>query len=149
MAITGATSGYSAGELTNLTQIEYAQEVTYGVMSTDGYQILRHAGETIAMQYVVATPEEINAASEDGATFLTSRSAGGSISGLLSYGTYDDFIAAVMGIDWIDEKSYRVSGGNRLPTLRQDGDEFEFELHEETSVFLDWLSVGIVSLENL
>lgn len=149
MAVTGATSGYAAGELTNLTRIEYAQEVTYGVMPTDGYQILRHAGETIAMQDTIVTPEEINAAPEDGATTVASRSAGGSISGLLSYGTYDDFIAAVMGIDWVDYKSYQVTDEKRFPTLRPFGDDFELEFHEDNPILSEWPSAGIVVFRNL
>ncbi|UYH50898.1 phage tail tube protein [Candidatus Kirkpatrickella diaphorinae] len=118
-------------------------------MPTDGYRTLRHAGETIAMQDVVVTPEEINAEPEDGATSVISRSAGGSISGLLSYSTYDDFIAAVMGIDWVDEKSFRVTDEKRFPTLRLKGDKVELEFHEETPILLKWPSAGTVRIQNL
>lgn len=101
------------------------------------------------MQYKVVTPEEINAAPEDGATSVTSRSTGGSITGLLSYGIYDDFIAAVMGIDWLDEKFYQVTDEKRFPTLRLKGDQFELAFHEDTPISLEWPPAGTVRIQNL
>lgn len=100
MAYAGATAGYAAGEQTNTTPIDYAQEATYGQPPATDYQRLRHTGESLAPQDSTSTPDEINDLAEDGETVLTGRTTSGSINGALSYGTYDDFLAGILTADW-------------------------------------------------
>ncbi|MFS8368837.1 phage tail tube protein [Acetobacter indonesiensis] len=99
---TGATTGYAAGEQTNTSPIDYAQEVTYNTPPGGTYQRLRMTGESLAPQDSTSTPDEINDLPEVAETVLTGRSTSGSINGVLSYGTYDDFLAGILGSDWVD-----------------------------------------------
>ncbi|MBM3096606.1 phage tail protein [Gluconobacter cerinus] len=100
MPYTGATAGYAAGEQTNTSKLDYALETTFNVAPGGAYQRLRMTGESLAVQDGVATPDEINDIPEDAETVLTSRSTRGSINGVVSYGTYDDLLAGVLGADW-------------------------------------------------
>lgn len=97
---TGATTGYAAGEQTNTSPVDYTQEVTYNTPPSGNYQRLRLTGESLAAQDGTATPDEINDLPEAAETILTSRSTSGSVNGALSYGTYDDFLAGILGSDW-------------------------------------------------
>ncbi|UYH51828.1 phage tail tube protein [Candidatus Kirkpatrickella diaphorinae] len=146
MAITGPTSGYAAGEQTNLTQLDYAQEIRFGVAPSDGFRRLRHAGETLAVQDITATPDEINAIPEEAETVLTGRSTSGSISGLLSNETYDDFIAAIMGIEWSEGTTYQATDDAHLPALLLTYEAFEFSTYENYSVMSDWPVNGLVKI---
>lgn len=101
MPYTGATAGYAAGEQTNTSKLDYALETTFNVAPGGAYQRLRMTGESLAVQDGVATPDEINDIPEDAETVLTSRSTRGSINGVVSYGTYDDLLAGVLGGDWV------------------------------------------------
>ncbi|MEE8658855.1 hypothetical protein CGLAMM_07270 [Acetobacteraceae bacterium EV16G] len=148
MAITGPTSGYAAGEQTNLTHIEYAQELNFATSPKTGFMRLRHAGETLAVQDMTATPDEINAIPEDAETILTGRSVSGSISGLLSYSTYDDFIAAVMGMEWADGMEYVCSDPAHCPAMWMDNGVFHLETFEDNPKLLDWPVAGMMRLTN-
>lgn len=97
---TGATTGYAAGEQTNTSKLDYAQEVTYNTAPGGTYQRLRMTGESLASQDSTSAPDEINDLPEVAETVLTGRATGGSINGVLSYGTYDDFLAGILGADW-------------------------------------------------
>lgn len=97
---TGATTGYAAGEQTNTSPVDYAQEITFNTPPAGAFQRLRLTGESLAAQDGTSAPDEINALPEVAETILTSRSTSGSINGALSYGTYDDFLAGILGADW-------------------------------------------------
>lgn len=97
---TGATTGYAAGEQTNTSPVDYAQEVTYNSPPGGTYQRLRMTGESLAANDSTSTPDEINDLPEVAETVLTGRATGGSLNGVLSYGTYDDFLAGILGADF-------------------------------------------------
>ncbi len=97
---TGATTGYAAGEQTNTSPVDYAQEVTYNTPPGGTYQRLRMTGESLSVQDSTSAPDEINDLPEAAETVLTGRSTSGSLNGVLSYGTYDDFLAGILGADW-------------------------------------------------
>jgi len=61
---------------------------------------LRFTGESLAVQDGTATPDEINDKAENAETVLVSRSTKGTISGVVSFGTYDDLLAGILGADW-------------------------------------------------
>ncbi|MFT8958292.1 MAG: phage tail tube protein [Gluconobacter oxydans] len=102
MAYTGATAGYQAAAQANDTAISYAMEPTYGVPATGNYQRTRFTGENFKPTDTTQRPDEINADIEAAQAVLTQRSVAGTLSGALSYGTYDDMFAAVLGGDWND-----------------------------------------------
>ncbi|MDN7350680.1 phage tail tube protein [Acetobacter senegalensis] len=112
---TGATTGYAAGEQTNTSPVDYAQEVTYNTPPGGTYQRLRMTGESLAANDSTSTPDEINDLPEVAETVLTGRATGGSLNGVLSYGTYDDFLAGILGADWISETFTSVDGGSVRP----------------------------------
>lgn len=112
MAYTGATTGYAAGEQTNTSPVDYALETIYNTAPGGTYQRLRITGESLAVQDGTSTPDEINDLPEDAETVLTSRSVSGSVNGVLSYGTFDDFLAGVLGADWAGPFSFTASPGN-------------------------------------
>ncbi|WP_249203118.1 phage tail tube protein [Gluconobacter kondonii] len=100
MAFTGATAGYQAAAQANDTAISYAMEPTYGVPATGNYQQTRFTGENFKPTDTTQRPDEINANIEASQAVLTQTSVAGTLSGALSYGTYDDMLAAVLGADW-------------------------------------------------
>lgn len=118
MPYTGATAGYAAGEQTNTSKLDYALETTFNVAPGGAYQRLRMTGESLAVQDGVATPDEINDIPEDAETVLTSRSTRGSINGVVSYGTYDDLLAGVLGADWVSVTT--KPGGNSYAAVTGD-----------------------------
>lgn len=100
MAFTGATAGYQAAAQANDTAISYAMEPTYGVPATGNYQRTRFTGENFKATDTTQRPDEINAAIEASQAVLTQTAVAGTLSGALSYGTYDDLLAAVLGAEW-------------------------------------------------
>ncbi|OUI82231.1 hypothetical protein HK22_13940 [Gluconobacter sp. DsW_056] len=100
MPFTGSTAGYQAAAQANDTAISYAMETTYGVPATGNYQRTRFTGENFKPTDTTQRPDEVNADIEAAQAVLTQRSAAGTLSGALSYGTYDDMLAAVVGADW-------------------------------------------------
>ncbi|MBF0857600.1 hypothetical protein HKD24_00010 [Gluconobacter sp. LMG 31484] len=100
MPFTGATAGYQAAAQANDTAISYALEPTYGVQATGNYQHTRFTGENFKPTDTTQRPDEINAAIEASQAVLTQTAVAGTLSGALSFGTYDDMFAAVLGADW-------------------------------------------------
>ncbi|MEJ5141336.1 phage tail tube protein [Gluconobacter albidus] len=100
MPFTGSTAGYQAAAQANDTAISYAMEPTYGVPATGNYQRTRFTGENFKPTDATQRPDEINADIEAAQAVLTQTSVAGTLSGALSYGTYDDMLAAVLGADW-------------------------------------------------
>lgn len=100
MAYTGATTGFAAGAETNTSAVDYALEVTYNQPSTGAYQGLRYTDVSLAVNETETQPDEINDLPEMAQSVLTGRTTQGSISGILSVGTYDDLLAGVMTSDW-------------------------------------------------
>ncbi|MFT8471376.1 phage tail tube protein [Acetobacter persici] len=110
MAFTGATAGIAAGAQTNDTVLDWALEATYKTPPTGNYQQGRFTAETLSRQETTARPLEINTVKEVSQSVVTQIAASGRISGALSTGTYDDFLAGVLGSDW-SAVSATSSGG--------------------------------------
>lgn len=100
MIFTGATAGIAAGAQTNDTVLDWALEATYKNPPTGTYQQGRFTAETLARTETTSRPAEINTIKESSQSVITQIAASGRISGALSTGTYDDFIAGVLGADF-------------------------------------------------
>lgn len=95
MAFSGATAGFQAGVQANDTILAYAREVTYGVAPGGPYQRLRLTGESFRRQNTRQRPEEIDPNWEASQAVTTQQAVGGTLSGALSFGSYDVLLACV------------------------------------------------------
>lgn len=95
-----ATTGYSAGVQSDAVEISYAPEATWGTLPAVAFQAIRATGESLSGQKQRQRPNEMNPSRQASAAITTQESAGGGINWALSYGTYDDLLAAVMGSTW-------------------------------------------------
>lgn len=95
-----ATSAFQAGVDTTGTQISYAIEATWGTLPAVQFRALRIMSEGLRGQKTRSRPDEIRLDRQASAGVTTAESAGGPISFALSYGTYDDLLATLMGADW-------------------------------------------------
>lgn len=102
MTYTGATTGFAAGAETNTSAVDYALETTYNQPPTGAYQALRYTDCSLAVNETETQPDEINGVPEMAQSVLTGRTTQGSISGILSVGTFEDMLAGVMTADWLN-----------------------------------------------
>lgn len=102
MAATGSTNNWAAAAQTNDAAISYAMETDYGVAPATAYQATRFTGENFRKQKTRQRPDEINGRVEASQAVTTQVAVSGTLSGALSFGTYDDFIAGIMRSDWKD-----------------------------------------------
>lgn len=93
MAFSGATAGFFAGAQANDTRLSYACEETYGVAPSGAYQRLRLTGESFRRQNSRQRPEEIDPHWEASQAVTTQQTVGGTLSGALSFGSYDVLLA--------------------------------------------------------
>lgn len=123
MANTGPTTGFSAGQDTNLSSVDYALEPIFGQAPKGLYTPLRFTSCTLAPQDSESAPDEINAIPEVAESVLNSRATSGSIGSVLSVGTFEDMLAGVMGADW-SNITITASSKNTTPSciqIRTDG----------------------------
>jgi hypothetical protein len=86
-----ATTGYQAGTESNSVVLSYIDEVTWGALpATPAFRRLRYTSETLGSQKARQRATEIDSARQAADMVTTSVSAGGTINGALSIGTYDD-----------------------------------------------------------
>lgn len=95
-----ATADYAAGLDANEVEISFALEETWGVLPTEQFQAIRILSESLSGQKTRDRPKEINRTRQASAAITTQESAGGGVNFALSYGTYDEWLACVMGNDW-------------------------------------------------
>lgn len=119
MSFTGATAGYQAGAQANEVVLSYALEESYGVPPGGNWQRLRLSGETFRVQKTRQRPEEIEASGESSRAVTTQVSVSGTLSGALSFQTYDDLLCGVMGADFTPISRVAAVG---LPVLAQQDD---------------------------
>lgn len=113
---TGPTTGYEAGAATNESAAAYAQEQVYNQPPTGAYQALRYTDISLAVNETDSQPDEINDVPEMAESVLTGRSTQGSLSGILSVGTFDDMLAGVMTADWqAQSRNIIISAGATPP----------------------------------
>lgn len=113
MAFSGATAGFQAGVQANDTTLAYAREVTYGVAPSGPYQRLRLTGENFRRQNTRQRPEEIDPNWEASQAVTTQQAVGGTLSGALSFGSYDVlFACACSGTQ--NDRSVSIPQGVRM-----------------------------------
>lgn len=95
-----ATTGYFAGIPTSDVEISYAPETTWGTAPLSGFKAIRLTSESLAGQKTRARPDEINTSRSASKPVTTQFTAGGNVSGALSYGTYDDWFASLFCSAW-------------------------------------------------
>ncbi|NVN05347.1 hypothetical protein HW509_07010 [Asaia spathodeae] len=110
MNFTGATAGYQAGVQANDTRLAYAREATYGVAPKIAYQRLRLTGENFRRQNNRQRPEEIDPHWEASQAVTTQQTVGGTLSGALSFGSYDALFACVCSGNTVDLAAHIPAG---------------------------------------
>lgn len=123
MAYTGGTNGYAAGAETNTSAVDYALETTYNQPPTGAYQALRYTDCSLAVNETESQPDEINDIPEMAQSVLTGRTAQGSISGILSVGTFEDMLAGVMGNDWVNVNLVSTGDASGTSTFMYQPDD--------------------------
>lgn len=89
----------------NLARLLIAPEVNFGVTPTSGNsKTLRFTGESLQFGITTETSQEIRADRQISDLIQTGAEASGDINFELSYGTYDDLIAAALGNLWTGNK---------------------------------------------
>lgn len=89
----------------NLARLLIAPEVTFGVTPTSGdSKTLRFTGESLQFGITTETSQEIRSDRQISDLIQTGAEASGDINFELSYGTYDDLIAAALGNLWTGNK---------------------------------------------
>ncbi|WP_336761217.1 phage tail tube protein [Asaia sp. VD9] len=110
MPFTGATAGYQAGVQANDTRLAFAREITYGVAPSGSYQRLRLTGENFRRQKARQRPEEIDPHWESSQAVTTQQSVGGTLSGALSFGSYDALFACACAGTTADQAVHVPAG---------------------------------------
>ncbi|MFC4169606.1 phage tail tube protein [Teichococcus aestuarii] len=95
-----ATTNYQAGVETSAAQLAYLQESAWGVPATGQYKQLRYTGESLSGSKSRARSNEIRPDMQASEAITQEESAGGSLNFVLSYGTYDDILSALLGGEW-------------------------------------------------
>ncbi|GBQ14737.1 phage tail tube protein [Swaminathania salitolerans] len=103
MPYTGTTANYAAAAQSNASTVSYAKETLFALNPGGAFQRLRFTGESFRRNDSRQRPEEINLLSEVSQGVTTQESVSGTLSGAFSAGTYDDFLAAILGGDWQED----------------------------------------------
>lgn len=143
---TGATTGYAAGEQTNTSKLDYAQEVTYNTAPGGTYQRLRMTGESLTANDSTSIPDEINDLPEVAETVLTGRATGGSVNGVVSYGTYDDFLAGILGADFSSSSVLAKNGPVTVVSKDSYRSGNDTLLYSATGEIASWPNAGLVHI---
>ena len=85
---------------TTSAQVAYVQETSWGVTPTGPLRALRMTGESLTGSKSRARPNEIREDMQASEAVTSEETAGGGVNFALSYGTYDDILAGVMGGEW-------------------------------------------------
>ena len=129
----------------NRVAVLYVPETEIGVTPTPQpiFQRLRTTGDELTAGATFITSDEITENRLVSDTIQTEASSGGTISGELSYGTYDDFLAALLGSDWVVEVTEDVenlsitvegTGANKTYTLVRTAGRFTTTTYEEGTI---------------
>ncbi len=83
------------------TRLAYVMETQAGVIpATPSWKTMRYVSETLTLDKQTSVPDEIRADRNVTDIVDVGRSVTGSINTLLSYGTFDDFLSALLCSDW-------------------------------------------------
>ena len=118
-----ATLGYNAGLDSSDVVLRYQFETDWGeTPGTPNTTNLRIRSEGFAGSKSRSRPDEIRAAGDAAQAITQSVEASGSISGLVSYGTFDDMLAGLLNNDWVDSASVTV-GTDAVTQIAVDASE--------------------------
>lgn len=117
-----ATTGYQAGLDANEVELSYAIEAAWGTAPSVQFQAVRMLSESLSGSKTRDRPKEMSRSRQASAAVTQDESAGGQVSAALSYGTYDDWLALLLGSDWSDDLNIigvsgdisTVASGNKL-----------------------------------
>lgn len=85
----------------NRVKLSYGKEVSYGVLPAVAFKELRFTSDSLGQDTETTQSQEIRFDRQISDVIRTNLSAGGDVSGELSYGTYDDFIeSALQSTPW-------------------------------------------------
>lgn len=98
--MSGSVTAYSAGVETTDVQLSYLVETTWGTAPNAAAQAIRITGESLSGQKQRTRPNEITGVRRVSPAVTQQESAGGALNFNLSYGTFDDLFAGVLGGDW-------------------------------------------------
>lgn len=87
----------------NLTNLGYVEEVTFGTTPASNLQLLRRTGGSIRPQQNTVISDEIRSDLRAGAPVRTSQMATGDISVEWSYGTLDDILEGMLLESWVSD----------------------------------------------
>lgn len=107
-----ATSGYQAGIETNVVELSYVSESTWGTLPSSQFQAVRFTSESLKRTKTRQRPGEVPVNREAPAALTTQVAAGGSVGFALSYGTFDDWLAGLLGADWGSAQTINGSSGD-------------------------------------
>lgn len=120
--MSGSVTAYSAGVETTDVQLSYIAESAWSTAPSSAATAIRITGESLSGAKQRTRPNEITGVRRVSPAVTQQESAGGAINFNLSYGTFDDLFAGVLGGDWtaaltIDGVSGDIStvaSGNKL-----------------------------------
>lgn len=107
-----ATTGYQAGAETDAVILSYLAESVWNTTPAAQFQRVRLTGESLSGAKNRTRPPELLTTEEVAQAITAQESAGGSINFGLSYGTYDDLLAAALGADWQAAQAINGSSGD-------------------------------------
>ncbi|HBG77505.1 MAG TPA: hypothetical protein DDW84_01465 [Phycisphaerales bacterium] len=119
----------------NLVQLAYIAESTFGVAVTSGnMQTLRHTGESLKQDSAAESSKEIRSDRQISGLKRTKISASGGINFELSYGTYDDLLKAALMAD-ADWTSVLTATGTDIQAIAS-GNKYQSATDDD---FKDWV----------
>ncbi|WP_035367641.1 phage tail tube protein, partial [Acetobacter pasteurianus] len=95
----------------------------YNQPPTGAYQALRYTDCSLAVNETESQPDEINDIPEMAQSVLTGRTTQGSISGILSVGTFEDMLAGVLGNDWVNVNLVSTGDASGTSTFMYQPDD--------------------------
>lgn len=98
--MSGSVTAYSAGVETTDVQLSYIAESTWATAPNSAAQAIRITGESLSGSKQRTRPNEITGTRRVSPAVTQQEAAGGAINFNLSYGTFDDLFAGVLGGDW-------------------------------------------------
>ncbi len=113
-ATTGSRAGYKSDEAT----LAYGMQTAFATPATSG-QLLRIVSETLNVGETLASSNEYDGTDSAPANYRTQLQSGGTLNGLLSAGTWDDFFAMLLGDVWSSAGTLGDSSNFTFATIQK------------------------------
>lgn len=110
---------------TSQSRLSYIAETNYGVTpTTPAFKVLRYTSESLKPDSSFVSSNEIRSDRNVADVTLVGLEASGDVAGEMSYGTYDDFMEAVLGGTWttnvlkngVNDRSFTLEKTLKTPT---------------------------------